>query len=142
MPTGIYEETFEMTPMRWLPVLLGCVLLCACNRDDSRTVVVSPDRWVWEAEYFVSSEDDRRFWDTSLDRVEVEVEGEDFEGEIRVRIYDDVDAKIFDETYEVSGPQDFEVTENSSFGVPGLWRIDIDATAATGQIWIELDPVE
>lgn len=121
-----------------LLVLLGACFAPGCDRNDKRIVADSPTAWKWEGDFFDGhSESQNYFWDTVLEQVQVKVEADEFEGDIRVQIYDLNEERVFNETWVGNG-NDLNDYEFSAFGAPGVWRIDIRVTGVSGTVTVRL----
>lgn len=126
------------TAFTLLLVLFTALLTSSCDRNDKRVVVDSTTAWKWEGDFFGgNSESQNYFWDTVVDQTQVKFESEEFEGEIRIQIYDLNEERIFNETWVGNGG-DLEDDEFSAVGTPGVWRIDIQVTGSSGVVTVRL----
>ena len=92
----------------------------------------------YEGEFanFYSSES--YLWFSDLPDAYVTLDGLNFDGIVRVRIYDGVCAKIFDETFFGNGG-DVIYKSLSDIAFPGLWEVEIESTAVYGNVQLVLN---
>ncbi|MEM7164630.1 MAG: hypothetical protein AAF581_04160 [Planctomycetota bacterium] len=107
--------------------------------DDDTKVVTSTTNWLWDADLHHETDEDNFLWDTTLDQADVGVRLRDYYGLFRIRIYDDLGAKIFDQEYD-----NYHYSEDDLFlgatqlGAAGTWRIRIDLWDFDGEARVEL----
>lgn len=128
-------------------VLLGGLLLLVgsgCHNHCSGTcfnepfVASSEYDFFFEGDFFNYTSSENYFWSTSLFDTFVSFEGIAFEGMVRVRIYDMLNFKVFDETYFGNGGN-LRVKSLSDLAVPGLWEVQIESYGVDGFVSVILD---
>ena len=78
-------------------------------------------------------------WDTSSDEAEVEFDAFNFDGSMRVQIFDDDGDSIYDETFNGGGHvQDNDFTDSD--GRRGEWRIVLTSMDADGRVNLLITP--
>ena len=78
------------------------------------------------------------FWFTDLHDAYVTLDGLKFDGVVRIRIFDNFNFKIFDETFFGNGGNVI-YKSLSDLGVPGLWEVVIESTDVDGYLQVVLD---
>ena len=129
---------------RWrriaIPTLLAAAAaLAGCHNPDENhpTADIWPDQFFWEAELVDFSRVEHYTWNTPFERAGVEFEGWDYDGSIRLEIFDDDDVLIYDRTFVSSGGQ-MVVEDRTDVGNDGNWRVRITVTGADGHVHITL----
>ncbi len=118
-------------------VLLGCALLltftgcnpprCSDGCYNNPIASASAVDFIYEGDFFAYNSSESYFWDTILN-----------DAFVRVRIYDDFKILIFDEIYFGNGGT-LRSKSISSFGISGLWEVQIDSSNVDGFIQVILD---
>ena len=129
-------------------MLLGCALLltftgcnpprCSDGCYNDPIASASAVDFIYEGDFLAYSSSESYFWDTILNDAFVSFEGIGFYGMVRVRIYDDFKILIFDEIYFGNGGT-LRSKSISSFGISGLWEVQIDSSNVDGFIQVILD---
>ena len=77
-------------------------------------------------------------WFTTLSDAFVTLDGLKFDGIVRIRIFDNFNFKIYDETFFGNGGNVI-FKSLSDLGVPGMWEVVIDSTDVDGYLQVILD---
>ncbi|MEC9475717.1 MAG: hypothetical protein VX764_01630 [Planctomycetota bacterium] len=116
----------------------GCHNHCGGGCFNEPFVSSSEFDFFFEGDFFNYTSSEGYYWSTSLFDSFVSFEGLDFNGVVRVRIYDMLNFKIFDETYIGNGGF-LRAKSLSNLGVPGLWEVRIDTMEVDGFVSVILD---
>ena len=116
----------------------GCHNHCGGGCFNEPYVASSEFDFFFEGDFFNYTSSENHFWSTSLFDTFVSFEGIDFDGMVRIRVYDMLNFKIFDETYIGNGGF-LRAKSISDFGIPGLWEVQIDSVHVDGFVSVILD---
>jgi hypothetical protein len=94
-------------------------------------------RWSWSAELDNYSAVEEHEWDTIYDEATVAFEAWDFDGLVRIEVFDRNREKIFDDTIRGNGDCK-SVTGDTDDGRDGHWLIRITCTDVDGDLRIRM----
>lgn len=126
--------------------LLTSLTVVGCkhsSRGDRIRISQSAEAWNYRARLHDEWDGISYFWQTDLVDAIVEIHARDYAGEIRVRIFDHDEVKIFDTSlHECCFDRHDRHLSVTAPGEPGIWRVRIDYEAFHGkaEVFIE-DPL-
>lgn len=128
--------------MRALTLIGLLVLIGGCHRDRDHVSVgaANPVQFIWTGDLYQESSDETYLWTSTLNGVvRVEFKADDFEGQVRIRVYDGVGAEIYDETYSAESEVSFRESGFTAPSAAGTWQIRIGRFDTTGDLRVIVD---